>query len=137
MKVQLFISARKLKNMDTFSKSDPRCYAKSHTESYTTVKEQVNGKWIKRGKTESKSNTLNPDFDTHIEMDYYFERTQKLKFVMKDGDTNSSEKIGETETTLASIMGKKAQTFEGDLLQNNIVIHGKVIVRAEAVKQSN
>lgn len=98
MKVQLFISARKLKNMDTFSKSDPRC----------TVKEQVNGKWIKRGKTESKSNTLNPDFDTHLEMEFFFERTQKLKFVMKDGDTNSSEKIGETETTLACIMGKKA-----------------------------
>lgn len=51
--------------MDTFSKSDPRC----------TVYELVNNKWIKRGKTESLNNTLNPDFDKHIELDYYFEKS--------------------------------------------------------------
>jgi len=86
MKVQLYISGRQLKNLDTFSKSDPRC----------TVYELVKEKWVKRGKTEMINNTLNPDFESHIEMDYYFERSQDIKFVMKDGDTNSSEMIGET-----------------------------------------
>jgi len=52
MQVQLFISGRNLKNLDTFSKSDPKC----------TVFEHLNQKWVKKGKTETKNNTLNPDF---------------------------------------------------------------------------
>ena len=50
-------------------------------------------------------------------MDYCFEKTQKLKFVMDDVDSKtSSEEIGVVETTLGSIMGKRAQTFESELL---------------------
>jgi hypothetical protein len=38
---------------------------------------------------------------------------------MEDGDTStSSEEIGVVETTLAGIMGKRAQTFEAELLHN-------------------
>ena len=37
MHVNLYISARKLKNMDTFSKSDPRC----------VMYEKKNNQWIK------------------------------------------------------------------------------------------
>ena len=42
MQVNLFISARNLPDMDTFSKSDPKC----------VVYERQNGGWVKIGKTE-------------------------------------------------------------------------------------
>ena len=57
---------------------------------------------------------------------------------MEDVDSSTSaELIGEVETTLASIMGKKAQTFEAELLHNNKKNRGNIIVRAESMKQSN
>lgn len=57
---------------------------------------------------------------------------------MEDVDSSTSaELIGEVETTLASIMGKKAQTFEAELLHNNQKNRGNIIVRAESMKQSN
>ena len=57
---------------------------------------------------------------------------------MEDVDSSTSaELIGEVETTLASIMGKRAQTFEAELLHNNQKNRGNIIVRAESMKQSN
>ena len=51
-RVNLFVSGRKLKNLDTFSKSDPKCL----------LFEQLDGKWNKIGETETVKNSLNPDF---------------------------------------------------------------------------
>ena len=56
---------------------------------------------------------------------------------MEDGDTTSSEEIGTVETTLAGIMGKRAQTFESELLHGQHKNRGNIIVRAESLKQSN
>ena len=50
--VQLYVSGRKLKDLDTWSKSDPKCY----------VYEKRGGSWIKIGQTETINNNLNPDF---------------------------------------------------------------------------
>lgn len=128
MQVQLFISGRKLKNLDILSKSDPRC----------SLFEQINNKWVLKGQTEMQNNQLNPDFTTCITIDYFFEKTQKLKFVMDDGDSKTtSEEIGIVETTLAGIMGKRAQTFEAELIHNQHKNRGNIIVRAESIKQSN
>ena len=52
MQVNLFVSGRKLKDLDTFSKSDPRCI----------LYEKRNNNWVKVGQTEQIMNTLNPDF---------------------------------------------------------------------------
>ena len=44
-------------------------------------------------------------------MDYFFEKAQKLKFVMIDGDCSKNDEydlIGEVETTMGNIMGAKA-----------------------------
>ena len=65
MQVQLFISGRKLKNLDILSKSDPKC----------SVYEMVNNKWMIKGQTEMQNNQLNPDFNTSITVDYFFEKT--------------------------------------------------------------
>ena len=54
---------------------------------------------------------------------------------MDDVDTKTTaEEIGVVETTLASIMGKKAQTFEAELLHQQHKSRGTIIVRAESLK---
>ena len=68
--MNLFISCRKLPDMDAFSKSDPQCI----------VYERHHGRWTKVGKTEKISNNLNPDFRTSFTLAYYFEKKQDLKF---------------------------------------------------------
>jgi hypothetical protein len=74
--ITLYISARNLKNLDVFTKSDPKC----------EVQEFVSNKWVVIGKTETINNNLNPDFKTSIPMSYYFEKIQKLKFRIIDSD---------------------------------------------------
>lgn len=78
MSVDLFISGRSLKNLDAFSKSDPYC---SVYELNTR-----NNSWVLKGKTERKKDNLNPDFNEKITMSYFFEKTQRLRFVMIDCD---------------------------------------------------
>ena len=52
MQVNLFVSGRKLKDLDTFSKSDPQCI----------LYEKRNNSWVKVGNTEQIKDQLNPDF---------------------------------------------------------------------------
>jgi Ca2+-dependent lipid-binding protein len=74
--ITLFISARNLKDLDYLSKTDPFC----------EVQEYINDKWVFNAKTEMQRDNLNPDFKTGIKLDYYFEKLQKLRFVIKDYD---------------------------------------------------
>ena len=102
MKVEFTISCRNLKDLDTFSKSDPQC----------KVYEKVGTKWIKRGRTERLKNNLNPDFKTSILMNYFFEKAQELKFVVIDGDgenddDDKKQTIGKLKVTMGSIMGSR------------------------------
>ena len=63
-------------------------------------------------KTEKIKNNLNPDFETALEVDYYFERLQPLKISIIDDDHDGEyEEIGTVETNMGSLMGAKAQTF--------------------------
>ena len=102
MKLNLYISARKLKDLDITSKSDP----------YASLYEYKSNNWVKIGQTETIKNQLNPDFETALEFEYFFEKLQKLKFVIYDDDgAGGSEKIGEMETNAGALMGAKAQTF--------------------------
>jgi hypothetical protein len=66
---------RGLANKDTFSKSDPCC----------VVQEKASdGRWREIGRTEVIDNNLNPTFKKKIEMTYYFEKKQELKFIIYD-----------------------------------------------------
>lgn len=65
MQVQLFISCRKLKDLDVFSKSDPQ------VRIYEFIP-QVN-QWRMVAKTETVLNNLNPDFKANIVLGYAFE----------------------------------------------------------------
>ena len=98
MQVNMYVSGRKLKDLDTFSKSDPRCL----------LFENKNGQWVKLGMTEQIKNDVNPNFANGFEIAYWFEKVQKLKFVMIDGDGDGDyDEIGEIEVPMGQLMGAK------------------------------
>ena len=76
--VKLYISGRNLKNMDMFSKSDPICVV--------FEKAQDREEWFEIGRTEFIKDTLDPNFETAIDVDYFFEKTQELKFEFIDDE---------------------------------------------------
>lgn len=69
--VQLFISCRKLKDMDFLSKSDPI------VEAYCAYSGQQP---TRLGQTEVIWNTLNPDFAKNFVIDFHFEIQTYLTF---------------------------------------------------------
>ena len=104
----MFVSGRKLKDLDTFSKSDSQCilYEKS-----------ANNQWVKVGQTEQIKNELNPDFKNSFQVAYFFEKVQNFKFVFIDGDgAGDYDTIGEIEVTMGKLMGAKKQLFTDNLV---------------------
>ena len=100
--INLYISCRGLKDLDTFSKSNPTCL----------VYEQFNGHWRKIDQTEIIKGNLNPDFEKVITLPYYFEKTQHLKFEIHDEKSNGDWKMmGSVETIMSSIMIAKKQVY--------------------------
>ena len=124
MQVNLFVSGRKLRDLDTFSKSDPMCL----------LFEKRNGRWNKVGATEQVNDSLNPDLRTSFTVPYYFEKVQLLKFVMIDGDGHGEyDTIGDVEVTIGNLMGAQAQMWTGNLTYKTSDNRGKLIVRTEAI----
>ena len=109
MQVNLYIAGRNLRNLDTFSKSDPIC----------RLFEKRQNQWVKIGQTESIKDSLNPNFEQCFTIPYYFEKKQDLKFEMIDDDGNGDyDIIGEVLTTMGAVMGAKAQMFQGTLTKS-------------------
>jgi len=102
--VKLHISGRNLKNMDIFSKSDPLCVV--------FEKAQDREQWFEIGRTEFIKDSLNPDFEKSIDIDFFFEKNQLLRFEFIDDDGGDSEDpyydiIGAATISLSSIMASK------------------------------
>ena len=107
--MRLFVSGRKLKDLDTFSKSDPQC----------RLFEKRGNQWVKIAQTETINNNLNPDFQTSFNVSYFFEKVQHYKFMMVDVDNGDSyDTIGEVEVTMGNLMGAKRQTWTANLAAN-------------------
>ncbi|ORX76492.1 Copine-domain-containing protein [Anaeromyces robustus] len=130
-KVQLRIKLSNLVDKDTFSKSDPQVtvYCRNSTKS----------QWLEIDKTEVIMNNLNPEFAKPIEVDYFFEEEQQLKFVVYDIDdftgknTSKNDFLGEYITTLADIVNARNKRIKGRLLK---IAHGDIIITAEEVSDS-
>ncbi|CAI2364003.1 unnamed protein product [Moneuplotes crassus] len=130
-KLQLFISCRKLKDLDIISKSDP------FVEVY--LKNDERSSWMLVGKTETIQNNLNPDFSTPIILDYFFEKTQDIRFEVYDQDPTRKEEQGMNTTKVANLLGAKNQTYYAPLLLSNgsKKNRGSIVVNTDAVKDSN
>eukprot|EP00835_Amoeboradix_gromovi_P005715 NODE_569_length_6602_cov_0.189143.p2 type:complete len:384 gc:universal NODE_569_length_6602_cov_0.189143:3251-2100(-) len=89
--LELKISCTKLKNKDTFSKSDP----------YVVVYENKNV----IGKTETVKDDLNPSFFKLVQMQYFFEKVQTLVFEVRDDDGKGKyEALGSVSIVLCDIV---------------------------------
>ena len=106
-KIQIFISCRKLKDLDILSKSDPVCVM--------FLKDSKSNSWQRLGETEMMLNNLNPDFTKSFTIDYYFEKQQDIKFELYDVDPNGREHIGDYTATVSKLMGANRQTLMGEL----------------------
>ena len=129
MKVILSIRCKQLKDLDTFSKSDPYCIVRETTKGLNKV-------W---GQTETMQNNLNPVFKKSIEVPYFFEKQQIFMFEINDDDGNGQfDRIGTISTTMGAIMGAKQQCLVANLLDKNQKA-GKqqIIITAEGVSKSN
>ena len=118
MKVEVFISARDLKNSDTFSKSDPYCVLSLQTPGATNYSDV--------GMTEVIQNNLNPNWTKTVDLDYYFEAKQNLKFTVYDYDDSSPDEMGVAFVTLGELVGKGTSFVK-------LSTKGSLIIRVEEI----
>lgn len=101
------------------------------------TKQTAEGSFVEYGRTETINNNLNPEFHKVFNMNYFFEKTQYLKFEVVDDDgAGSFDMIGTIETTMAAIMGAKGSVLIAELKHKGKKT-GTIIVRAESVAESN
>jgi len=130
-KIQLRIKLNNLVDKDTFSKSDPQVVV--------YCRQSTKAQWLEIGKTEVIMNNLNPEFAKPVEIDYFFEEEQQLRFVVYDIDDftgknpSKNDFLGEYTTTLANIVNARNKRIKGRLLK---IQHGDIIITAEEVSDS-
>eukprot|EP01132_Coremiostelium_polycephalum_P000624 gene624-774_t len=129
-KIELRFSCKGLKDLDTLSKSDPQVVVYHQ--------DPISKNWVVAGKTEMIKNNLNPKFKTPVNIDYFFEEVQNLRFEVLDiDDGNNFDFIGQTTCTLASILSKSGCTLVKDLLCKKGKKAGSITVIAEELQTTN
>lgn len=131
----MFLSCRKLKDVETFSKSDPFVEVYERSPSHN--------QWIKIGQTEVIWDCLNPDFVKNFIIDYHFEEQKYLFFKVFDANIENGREVkglqlGEVECTLGEVVGAKGQQVIKSLrLPGEKRSTGNIIVRVEEVNTIN
>ncbi|CAD8149567.1 unnamed protein product [Paramecium octaurelia] len=127
-KITLHLACRKLKDKDTFSKSDPQVWVFGKQFRNNCL----DNNWSLLGKTELIINNLNPTFQTALILDYIFEVKQPLRFEVRDVDGDNFDELGFVESTVGIIFGSKNQTCILDLS-----LGGKLITMCEKNQDLN
>jgi vacuolar-type H+-ATPase subunit F/Vma7 len=107
--IELHVSARRLKDMDVITVSDPICVLLTPT----TVRGATT--WNESARTEVVWNNLNPEWVTFFTVMYVFEVRQPLLFRVYDidsanADLSAHDFIGEAQIELAQIVSKPGPT---------------------------
>ncbi|GAB1607454.1 copine-8-like [Argonauta hians] len=134
--VEISVSCRNLRDRDVFSKSDPVCIL--YTKNFKS------DTFYEYGRTETISNTLNPNFIHKFIISYYFEEYQQLKFELYDidsehGSLDQQDFLGYMECTLGELVGcgsqlkKKLLRRDNENNDNGNIDNGVIILRAEEV----
>jgi len=128
-RIEIFLSARDLQKLDITSNTD--AFAIISIIYSDGSKETI-------GRTEVIYDTQNPEFNTQIAIDYFFEELQTIEVVLYDEDVKGStnladhDYIGETTFTLGALMGAKSQSLCIPLTKKGKNgNHGKLIVKGE------
>lgn len=131
--LQLFISCRKLADVDRFSASDPRVEVQ--------LKGHGQANYQHYGLTEIAWNNLNPDFAEPFLLDYHFEEQLGLRFNVyhvrdQSGDIRNSVLIGSVDCSLHDIVGSQGQQLIRTLrVGSSQDSRGHIILRVEEVQQ--
>lgn len=132
-KIGLFISARELPNLQTFSVTD--------AFAVIFIKDPRTGAFSRVGETDVVKNTLDPNWVNMITMEYIFEAVQEVKIQIyhyhegKPLDNLAKHTfIGEAKFTLSSLMRSTNQTSTHLLCEadQDKFARGKLVVRGEA-----
>ena len=127
--IKLFFSCKKIKDADVFSKSDP--FVKIYRYVETTKGLSTNTQYMDR--TEIIQDNLNPDFEKAINVDYFFEKNQKMKAELWDCDdvkTLKGDFLGSVDFTLGDILGSQYNLKIFPIMLKGKQ-HGKMIIRVE------
>ena len=123
-RIEIFVSCNKLKKKDVLSKSDPCCIMFLQTGG---------DHWTEVSRTENVRNTQDPQFTKPLEVDYFFEEVQRVRFDIYDIDNKSSklsddDYLGGTETTLGEILA--ATPFSKQLSIKGKTTNSTITLRA-------
>ncbi|KAI0564256.1 Copine [Gracilaria domingensis] len=107
--ITLELSATGLRKKDLVGTSDPICnvYIPS-TKMIAPTSANIN--WVLYASTEMIANTTSPSWVNRIQVPYYFEQYQPLKFEVIDVDnvrTNRGDFLGQIKTNLAELVTKQ------------------------------
>ena len=107
--VELSLRCEKLRDLDTFSKSDPFCVVELKTMG-------VQNDWMEVGRTECIMDNLNPVWQKKINLDYNFEQRQMLRLRVYDLDSDSvgskldsQDFLGMAECSLGEVVSKQSR----------------------------
>jgi len=107
-KISISFTGHHLQDRDWTSKSDPMAVF--------FLYDVPNRKWFEAGRTEALRDTLDPDWEKEIVIDYYFEEAQKFRLEVYDKDDSSNKLkhhdfLGKCEGKIAELVsaahGKK------------------------------
>uniref|UniRef100_A0A1I8AYS4 C2 domain-containing protein n=1 Tax=Meloidogyne hapla TaxID=6305 RepID=A0A1I8AYS4_MELHA len=131
-RVELMLEARNLQDLDILSKSDPICIV------YLKGLGLRSDEYFEIGRTEVIYNDLNPKWNTKIQLDYFFETKQILRFDLYDIDNENTvdlaghDFLGSCECHLADIVATSEDFLRQDL-RNGKKQKGVLFIRAEEV----
>ena len=94
-----------------------------------------NGDFKMVGKTSVDKKTRNPEFPGMFRLEYCFEMTQNLKFVVKDENHSSKPLIGE-KTLLMSDLVRSRNEYIKEPLENG-KDSGEIIVYCEEIEKTD
>jgi hypothetical protein len=77
-------NSRALADTDVFSKSDPVCVLDEWRPALRGGLPGQQMQWVEVGRTEVIDNNLNPEWSRKFQLDYFFERVQRLRFRVYD-----------------------------------------------------
>ena len=119
-KVELFFSARNLKNKDLLSKSDP----------YLMILfEDASNNYYEVARTSKRKNTLDPNWKETITLDFFFEKKQNILFRVYDDDETNPDFLGEVYSTLGDLVAKGVSILKLDR-------GGQLVVRVDEYENS-
>jgi hypothetical protein len=131
--VELSLRCERLRDLDTFSKSDPFCVVECKTLG-------IQNEWMEVGRTECVMDNLNPVWQKKIVLDYNFEQRQMLRLRVYDLDSDgvgskleSQDFLGVAECSLGEVVSKQSSGFSKELTEGG---GAKIFIAAEEMSSN-